>query len=234
MKKYKVNVNGTAYEITLEVIDAPANAPAAPRQSSYSAASRISSPSNPIAVQGLDQAWDNQYWSLWITDGGGGTFKDIWTANTYAGSGLYVSNTDTPTRMYAVSLEHHVRTESRFSNVKNWKLYAMQYEEESREGKDCVSLVMDNCENLRFANTWFYRVIRVNTPRDYGMLVSNSRNIDFRNMRCWTQVLYLTAATAYDANKQTGSQECANHRKSFSASRYSDKCIIFGNLCICK
>ena len=31
MKKYKVNVNGTVYEITLEVMDgAPAAAPAAP------------------------------------------------------------------------------------------------------------------------------------------------------------------------------------------------------------
>lgn len=179
----------------------PANAPAAPRQSSYSAASRISSPSNPIAVQGLDQAWDNQYWSLWITDGGGGTFKDIWTANTYAGSGLYVSNTDTPTRMYAVSLEHHVRTESRFSNVKNWKLYAMQYEEESREGEHCVSLVMDNCENMLFANSRFYRVIRVKTPRDFGMQVSNSKNIEFRNMHTWTQILYMTASTVYDVNK---------------------------------
>ena len=180
----------------------PATTPAAPRQgASMSYVPRISSPSNPIAVQGLDQAWDNQYWSLWITDGGGGTFKDIWTANTYAGSGLYVSNTDTPTRMYAVSLEHHVRTESRFSNVKNWKLYAMQYEEESREGEHCVSLVMDNCENMLFANSRFYRVIRVKTPRDFGMQVSNSKNIEFRNMHTWTQILYMTAATAYDVNK---------------------------------
>lgn len=182
----------------------PATEAAAPRQSSMMMMSytpRVSSPSNPIAIQGLDQAWDNQYWSLWITDGGGGTFKDIWTANTYAGSGLYVSNTDTPTRMYAVSLEHHVRTESRFSNVKNWKLYAMQYEEESREGEHCVSLVMDNCENMLFANSRFYRVIRVKTPRDFGMQVSNSKNIEFRNMHTWTQILYMTAATAYDVNK---------------------------------
>ncbi|MBR6813241.1 MAG: SMP-30/gluconolactonase/LRE family protein [Tidjanibacter sp.] len=178
----------------------PANAPAAPRQS-YSAASRISSPTNPIAVQGLDQAWDNQYWSLWVTDGGGGTIKDIWTANTYAGSGFYLSNTDTPGIVYAMSLEHHVRTESRMSNVKNWKFYAMQYEEESREGEHCVSLVMDNCEDLLFANSRFYRVIRVKTPRDFGMQVSNCKNIEFRNMHTWTQILPLTAATAYDVNK---------------------------------
>ncbi len=180
----------------------PVTEQAAPRQNmNFSAASRISSPTNPIAVQGLDQAWDNQYWSLWITDGGGGTIKDIWTANTYAGSGLYISNTETPGIIYAMSLEHHVRTESRFNNVKNWKIYAMQFEEESREGEHCVSLVMDNCEDILFANSRFYRVIRVKTPRDYGMQVSNSKNIEFRNMHTWTQILYLTAATVYDVNK---------------------------------
>lgn len=176
------------------------NPNAAPAQR-RNAGSRISSPTNPIANQGLDQAWDNQYWSLWVTDGGGGTIKDIWSANTYAANGLYISNTSTPGRIYAISIEHHVRTEARMRNVKNWKIYAMQFEEEGREGKDCISLVMDNCEDLRFANTWFYRVIRANTPRDYGMSISGSRNIDFRNMRSWTQVLYLTAATAYDVNK---------------------------------
>jgi Endopolygalacturonase len=41
----------------------------------------ISSPTNPVAAQGLDLAWDNQYWSLWVTNGGGGVFKDIWTAS---------------------------------------------------------------------------------------------------------------------------------------------------------
>src|SRR5665647_1421664 len=66
----------------------------------------ISSPTSPVAEQGLDMAWDNQYWSLWITNNGGGTFKDIWTANTYAANGLYVSNTSTPGRMYAVSYTH--------------------------------------------------------------------------------------------------------------------------------
>lgn len=162
---------------------------------------RVSSPSNPVAAQGLDQAWDNQYWSLWITDGGGGTIKDIWTANSYASCGLYVSNTRTPTRMYAISLEHHVRFESRWRNVENFKVYAMQYEEESREGRDAVAMTMDNCRNIMFANLWFYRVIRVMAPRDYGTLVSNCENIEFRNVKNWTQVQAETCATAYDMNK---------------------------------
>jgi len=54
--------------------------------------------------------WDSQYWSLWITDGGGGTFKDIWTPNTFAQAGVYISDTATEGRIYALSSEHHVRT----------------------------------------------------------------------------------------------------------------------------
>lgn len=162
---------------------------------------KVSSPSDPVAAQGPDQAWDNQYWSLWITNGGGGTIKDVWTANTYASAGLYVSDTSTPTRMYAISLEHHMRFESRWNNVSNFKVYAMQYEEETREGKDDVAMTMDNCSNIMFANLWFYRVIRVNCPRDYGTLLSNCKDIEFRNVKAWTQIRCETAATAYDMNK---------------------------------
>lgn len=172
-----------------------------PQRTAGGGQSRISSPTNPVAAQGLDLAWDNQYWSLWITNNGGGIFKDIWTANTYASSGFYVSNTSTPSTVYAVSLEHHVRSECRLDNVSNWKFYAFQFEEEGREGKDCLPMEMNSCNNLMFANIWFYRVIRVNTPRPYGIKMTNCYNIDFRNMRNWTQVLYPTELTVYDMNK---------------------------------
>ena len=95
-------------------------APNASGQSSYRRGERrISSPSllRGHMETGKDMAWDNQYWSLWITNNGGGTIKDVWTASTYAASGLYISETKTPGRIYAMSLEHHVRTEARFHNV---------------------------------------------------------------------------------------------------------------------
>lgn len=179
---------------------------------------KISTPEEPVAVQGLDMAWDNQYWSLWITNGGGGTFKDIWSANSYASSGLYVSDTDTPSRMYAISLEHHIRSESRWRNVENFKVYAMQYEEESREGRDDIAMTMDNCRNIMFANLWFYRVVRVMTPRDYGILVSNCENIEIRNNKAWTQILCEIGSTAYDMNKNV-----STYPLSFAYGRISGK-----------
>ncbi len=162
---------------------------------------KISSPSEPVYIRGMDLAWDKQYWSLWITNNGGGILKDIWTANTYSSAGLYISNTSTPGKVYAMSLEHHVRQEARLNNVANWNFYAFQFEEEGREGKKAQTLNVSNCKDLMFANFWMYRVIRVNTPRPWGVKVSNSYNIDFRNMRSWTQVLQLPERTIFDMDK---------------------------------
>lgn len=162
---------------------------------------KISSPSEPVYEQGMDQAWDNQYWSLWVTNNGGGILKDIWTANTYASAGLYISNTSTPGKVCAMSLEHHVRQEARLHKVANWDFYAFQFEEEGREGKRARTLDISNCKDLMFANFWMYRTIRVNTPRPWGIKVSNSQHIDFRNMRSWTQVLHLPERTIFNMNK---------------------------------
>lgn len=162
----------------------------------------VSSPASPVYEQGPDLAWDNQYWSLWITKNGGGTFKDIWTANTYATTGLYVSNTSTPSRVYAISLEHHVRNEARFENVSNWKLYAFQLEEESREGKECQMVELSGCKNISFNNFWIYRVIRVTTPKRFGVRIWNCENIVFRNIKNYTQKLVVTEFPVYDVNKE--------------------------------
>jgi hypothetical protein len=191
-----VGGHGTMRRPTSQTTNANNQASASNRQAI------ISSPTNPVAEQGLDLAWDNQFWSLWVTNNGGGTFKDIWSANTYATNGLYVSNSSTPGRMYAISLEHHVRNESRFENVSNWKIYAFQMEEESREGKECQMVDLSNCKNMLFGNLWFYRVIRVTTPKRFGMRVWNCENIEFHNVKNYTQKLVVTEFTLYDVNKE--------------------------------
>lgn len=105
----------------------------------------------------ITRAWDNQHWSLWITNGGGGSFRDIWTANEYSSAGLYISHTDTPGRIYGMSLEHHLRNEAIFRNVANWKIYDFQFEVEA-EGIDTQPLDLIDCKNLTFANFYSYRV----------------------------------------------------------------------------
>ncbi|GAB6119052.1 hypothetical protein JCM30204_02000 [Dysgonomonas termitidis] len=160
----------------------------------------ISSPVSPVAEQGKDYAWDNQYWSLWVTNSGGGTFKDIWTANSYSTSGLYVNDTNTPGRIYAMSLEHHVRNEARFKNVSNWKVYAFQLEEESREGEFCQPLELENCSDMVFSNLYMFQVIRVNTVYPYAIRTWNCRDVELLNVHNYAQTKYTAGLTLYDVN----------------------------------
>ena len=154
----------------------------------------------PAPVQGPDPAWDTQYWSLWITNGGGGIFKNIWTASSYANSGIFVSHTSTAGKIYAMSVEHHVRNEVRFSKVSNWKIYALQLEEESREGIYCQPMEISNCENLVFANLYMFRVIRFKTPYPYSVRTWDCRNIEFMNIHNYSQIKFTTDNPLYDVN----------------------------------
>jgi hypothetical protein len=157
----------------------------------------------PSPIPGQDPAWDTQYWSLWITNGGGGIFKNIWTASSYANSGIYVSNTSTSARIYAMSVEHHVRNEVRFSKVSNWKVYALQLEEESREGTDCQPMEISNCSDMMFANLYMFRVIRVKTPYPYSIRTWDCRNVEFLNVHNYSQVKYTTDNPLFDINTNT-------------------------------
>ena len=154
-------------------------------------------------ANGFDPSWATQYWSLWITDGGGGTFKDIWTANTYGSSGTYVSNTSTPGRIYAMSIEHHVHNEIRFNKVANWHVYALQLEEESRESSECQPMELENCNNMVFANLYMFRVIRVNVPNPYSIRNWGSSNIEFLNVHNYSQIKYTTSNPLYDVNSNS-------------------------------
>jgi hypothetical protein len=147
------------------------------------------------------QAWDNQHWSLWVTNGGGGTLKDIWTASTYSTSGFYADRTETPTRVYAMSVEHHVRNEVRFNRVSNWRIYCLQTEEESRESSECQPIEMDDCNNMTFANLYMFRVIRVNRPYYSSVRLRNCENIRFHNLHNYAQTKYSNTIAVYDANK---------------------------------
>lgn len=138
---------------------------------------RRASSGDPIA----DNRWDAQYPSIWV-DGGGGTFFDIWSPNTFASAGFYVTTTKVPGRVYEMSVEHHVRNEFVFDNVENWELLAPQTEQEVGEGMDAVSLEIRNSRNLLFANYHGYRVTRNFHPATAAVKLFNSSNIRFRNV----------------------------------------------------
>ena len=129
--------------------------------------------------------WDSQHWSLWVTDGGGGTFKGIWTPSPFASAGMYVSDTTTPGRVYAMSSEHHVRSEVILRRVANWSFYALQTEEERGESGQALPLEIEECRDLLIANFFIYRV-DMPTPYVTGIRVTNSRNLHFRGVHVYS------------------------------------------------
>ncbi len=137
---------------------------------------------NSTGDQDPRKRWDAQYPSLWVTGGGGGTFTNLWTVDTYAQAGMYVSDTTTPGKVYELSDEHHVRVEFKLNRVQNWDFYAPQTEEEGGEGPEAHSLVIANSKNITIANYHAYRVTRTWKPVNAAALIYNSSNIRFRNM----------------------------------------------------
>ncbi len=130
----------------------------------------------------IRRRWDAQYPSLWVTNGGGGTFADIWTPSTFAQAGLYISNTDTPGHVYELSSEHHVRNEVKIDQAKNWEIVALQTEEERGEGPFALPLAIARSSNITVANYHGYRVVSSYEPFPCTIRVSDSRDIRFRNV----------------------------------------------------
>jgi Pectate lyase superfamily protein/SMP-30/Gluconolactonase/LRE-like region len=150
------------------------------------------------ADSNLNRRWDGQYPSLWVTEGGGGTFVNIWTPSTFAQAGLYVSHTSTPGRIYQLSSEHHVRNEAVFDDVSNWQVFALQTEEERGEGGFALPLEIRNSKNLLIANMHIYRVVSSYQPAPYAILVSHSADISLRNIHCYSDSKVSFDEAVYD------------------------------------
>ena len=126
--------------------------------------------------------WAGQYASLWVTDGGGGTFANIWSPSTFGHPGIYVSDTETPGRIIQASVEHHVRSEFALNRVANWELLAPQTEGEAGESGDAVALEIRNSHNILVANFHGYRVTRTRKAAPAAVTLYNSHDIRFRNV----------------------------------------------------
>ncbi|HWU95652.1 MAG TPA: glycosyl hydrolase family 28-related protein [Sphingomonas sp.] len=137
---------------------------------------------SPIGFGDPKARFDGQHPSIWVTDGGGGTFAAIWSPNTLASAGFYVSDTKTPGFVYELSAEHHYRVEIVLDNVENWEFLAPQTEQEVRDGVNAISTEFRNSRNILFANYHGYRVTRSIKPMDAAVKLTNSSDIRFRNV----------------------------------------------------
>jgi len=148
--------------------------------------------------QADNRSWNSQYPSLWVT-AGGGTFKDIWTPSPYAQAGMVISDTSTSGRVYAMSVEHHVRSEMIIRNASNWRFYSLQFEEEREEGPKALPLEIEQSGNIQFANAFFYRVVSCWAPFPHAVKISDSRDIRFRNLHCYSNSKVSFDSTIFEA-----------------------------------
>ncbi|HEY2081911.1 MAG TPA: glycosyl hydrolase family 28-related protein [Verrucomicrobiae bacterium] len=152
--------------------------------------------------------WDSQYPSLWVTDGGGGTFFDIWTPSTFAHAGMLISDTETEGRIYQMSSEHHVKHEIQIHHAAHWRIYALQTEEERGESGLALPLEIESSRDITVANFHSYRVISSFQPFPWAVKVSNSRDIRFRNFHSYSNSKVSFDSAIYD---QTHDFEIRQH-----------------------
>ncbi|MEJ2078822.1 MAG: glycosyl hydrolase family 28-related protein [Acidobacteriota bacterium] len=164
---------------------------------------RVPGSPNRFGRLGNRAQWDTQHASLWITDGGGGTFKDIWTPNPYASAGMEISHTSTSGRVYAVSIEHHTANEMIIDHASNWRFFALQFEEEREEGPRTLPLKITNSSDLQFANVFFYRVVSSFVPFPHAVEIADSLDVRFRNLHCYSNSRVSFDSSVYDVTSGT-------------------------------
>jgi hypothetical protein len=156
--------------------------------------------------------WDAQYPSLWVRNGGGGTFADIWTPDTFAQAGMYISDTNTEGHVYELSSEHHVRNEVKLKRAANWEIVALQTEEERGEGPQCLPLAIEDSDNITIAEMHAYRVVSSFVPFPEAIRVTNSHDIRFRNLH-----IYSDSKVAFDASIHDEDSGAVNRELEFAS-----------------
>jgi hypothetical protein len=148
--------------------------------------------------------WDSSGPGLLITQNGGGTFLDIWTASTFDACGVMIEDTTSSGRIYELSSEHHVRNEVRMKNASNWQIYALQTEEEWGESPGCLPVELADCHHLTFANLYMFRVLRMFRPFPCGANITGSDDVSFRNVHVYSQSKYSFDTPIFDATRGKG------------------------------
>ncbi|MCC5805187.1 MAG: hypothetical protein JJU00_02560 [Opitutales bacterium] len=135
--------------------------------------------------RGRDPARERSGHSLWITDGGAGEFRNIWSADVAAESGLCIEETAGPVRGLMLSIEHHREREVWLRRACNVDLTALQTEENDLS-PHTVAVVTEDCSGVRIANGFFYRVRSLDTPPAQAVLVRSGRDLVFDNIHVFS------------------------------------------------
>lgn len=154
----------------------------------------------PMTRAQREAYYGTEYPDLWVKDGGGGIFRGSWTHDSNAKSGFRIENTATESKVYQHSCEHHMHVEVELRNVMNWSFYALQTEEENPAGAEAIAANIENSNHVVFANTYMYRVSRNVFPKLYAIRTANDNDIEFKNVKVFSQTRLAFDNTLFDQN----------------------------------
>ena len=101
-------------------------------------------------------------------------------------------------RVYQMSSEHHVRHEVQLHGVANWELHALQTEEERGESGFALPLEIRDSSRITISNLHVYRVISSDQPFPWAVKLTNSKDVRFRNVHCYSNSKVAFDATVFD------------------------------------
>ncbi len=121
--------------------------------------------------------------SIWI-DGGGGVFKNIWSANMGARDGFRVS--DSPGgSVFLLSVEHHLDVEVSIERSSGWRFVALQTEE-NRGSENATAVQLRGCSDVEFWNLFLYRVMSMKSGHPQAVDLRDCRLIRFRGIHSFS------------------------------------------------
>ena len=126
-----------------------------------------------------------RYYGIYVHDDGAGVFKNIWMPDVGTRDGFHISNTSAPGQILMISVEHHLDIEVVMENVSNWKIIALQTEE-NLGSEYAASLFMQDCCDIEFANLFQYRVQAIEIQHPYASIINNCKNVTIKGIHCFS------------------------------------------------
>ncbi len=127
----------------------------------------------------------DRYYGVYIHDGGAGVFKNIWMPDVWTRDGFHISNTSAPGQIWMISVEHHLDVEVVLENVSNWKIVALQTEE-NLGSEYASSLRIEDCRDLEIANLFQYRVQAIEIQHPNATAINNCKNLTINGIHCFS------------------------------------------------
>jgi len=132
------------------------------------------------AVKGRDRAH-----AIFVKDEGAGVFKNIWIPDVWTKDGFHISDTSSPGQIWMVSVEHHLDIEVVLERVANWKIAALQTEE-NLGSEYAASLRLEDCRDVEFVNLFQYRVQAIDIQHPYAADIRNCKNLTIHGIHCFS------------------------------------------------